>query len=46
VLLDWSAGLLQASGSVTGPWQVVPGATPPWPVSSQAPSRFYKAIVP
>jgi hypothetical protein len=41
--LGWSSGwFLQSATNIAGPYQDVPGATSPWPVSMANPQEFFR----
>lgn len=41
ITLEWSGGgALEAAGSITGPWQAVPGATSPYKLTPTAAQQF------
>jgi hypothetical protein len=47
VILEWRGqGVLQASGDVAGPWEVLPGATSPHSVVIDSLKRFFRVVVP
>jgi len=47
VILDWvGQGMLQRSPQVTGPWEVLSGATSPHIVTNDGGQRFFRIIVP
>jgi hypothetical protein len=46
VVIEWSAGTLQAADAVTGPYTDVPGATSPLTTAASAAQKYYRARVP
>ncbi len=41
-LLEWSAGTLQSTDNLNGPWSDVTGATSPYRLTLTAPQQFYR----
>jgi hypothetical protein len=42
--LSWDAGTLQQAARVTGPWETVSGATPPFTVQTTGAARFFRVF--
>jgi hypothetical protein len=46
LVLTWLSGVLQEADKVTGPYNDILSATPPYPVPLNAPSKFYRVKLP